>query len=75
MEARAVHAVNDGRGADIALDMLVGDFFLRGYPNHVVEVALAHAVGDKMEAAYRRSDLFGKRQRLNAGLSSKHFGR
>jgi hypothetical protein len=32
MEARAVHAVNDGRGADIALDMLIGDFFLRGYP-------------------------------------------
>jgi integrase len=27
------------------------------YPNHVVEMALAHAVGDKVEAAYRRGDL------------------
>lgn len=35
-----------------------------GYPNHVVEMALAHAVGDKVEAAYRRGDLFEKRRRL-----------
>ena len=28
------------------------------YPNHVVEMALAHAIGDKVEAAYRRGDLF-----------------
>ena len=34
------------------------------YPNHVVEMALAHAVGDKVEAAYRRGDLFDKRRRL-----------
>jgi integrase len=34
------------------------------YPNHVVEMALAHAVGDKVEAAYRRGDLFAKRARL-----------
>jgi integrase len=34
------------------------------YPNHVVEMALAHAVGDKVEAAYRRGDLFEKRRRL-----------
>jgi integrase len=34
------------------------------YPNEVVEMALAHAVGDKVEAAYRRSDLFDKRRRL-----------
>ena len=27
-------------------------------------MALAHAVGDKVEAAYRRSDLFEKRRRL-----------
>src|SRR6202040_4237027 len=26
-------------------------------PNHVVEMALAHVIGDKVEAAYRRGDL------------------
>jgi integrase len=36
------------------------------FPNHVVEMALAHAVGDKVEAAYRRGDLFEKRRRLMA---------
>jgi integrase len=34
------------------------------HPNHVVEMALAHPVGDKVEAAYRRGDLFEKRRRL-----------
>jgi integrase len=34
------------------------------YPNHVVEMALAHAIDDKVEAAYRRGDLFEKRRRL-----------
>jgi integrase len=34
------------------------------FPNHVVEQALAHAIGDKVEAAYRRGDLFLKRTRL-----------
>ncbi len=34
------------------------------FPNHVVEMALAHAVGDKVEAAYRRGDLFEKRRKL-----------
>ena len=28
------------------------------FPNHVVEMALAHIIGDKVEAAYRRGDLF-----------------
>ncbi len=37
---------------------------LTAYPNHVVEMALAHVIGDKVEAAYRRGDLFDKRQRL-----------
>ena len=36
------------------------------HPNHVVEMALAHAIGDKVEAAYRRGDLFAKRRRLMA---------
>jgi integrase len=34
------------------------------YPSHVVEMALAHTIGDKVEAAYRRGDLFEKRGRL-----------
>jgi integrase len=33
-------------------------------PNFVVEQALAHAIGDKVEAAYRRGDLFEKRRKL-----------
>ena len=36
------------------------------FPNEVIEMALAHAVGDKVEAAYRRGDLFEKRRRLMA---------
>jgi integrase len=31
------------------------------FPNEVVEMALAHAIDDKVEAAYRRGDLFEKR--------------
>lgn len=34
------------------------------YPREVAEAALAHAVGDKVEAAYRRSDLFDKRRQM-----------
>jgi integrase len=34
------------------------------YPNHVVEMALAHAIGDKVEASYRRGDLLAKRRQL-----------
>jgi integrase len=34
------------------------------YPNHVVEQALAHAIGSAVEASYRRGDLFDKRIRL-----------
>lgn len=34
------------------------------FPNEACEMALAHAVGDKVEAAYRRGDLFEKRRRL-----------
>ena len=37
-----------------------------GYPNHVVEMALAHAISNGVEAAYRRGDLFEKRGRLMA---------
>lgn len=34
------------------------------YPREVAEMALAHAVSDHVEAAYRRGDLFDKRRRL-----------
>jgi integrase len=34
------------------------------FPNEVVEMALAHAITDKTEAAYRRGDLFEKRRKL-----------
>lgn len=34
------------------------------YQNEVVEMALAHTIGNKVEAAYRRGDLFEKRRRL-----------
>jgi len=34
------------------------------YPNEVLEMALAHTVDDKVEAAYRRGDLLEKRHRL-----------
>ncbi len=36
------------------------------HPGEVAEMALAHAVGDKVEAAYRRGDLFDKRVSLMA---------
>jgi integrase len=34
------------------------------FPGEVAEMALAHTVGDKVEAAYRRGDLFQKRRQL-----------
>lgn len=34
------------------------------YPREVAELALAHAIGDKVEAAYRRGDLLEKRRSL-----------
>jgi integrase len=34
------------------------------FPREIAEAALAHVVGDKVEAAYRRSDLFDKRRKL-----------
>ena len=35
-----------------------------GYAHEVCEMALAHVIGNKSEAAYRRGDLFDKRRRL-----------
>jgi len=34
------------------------------FPNHVLEQALAHTISDRVEAAYRRGDLFMKRIKL-----------
>jgi integrase len=34
------------------------------FANEVIEMALAHSIGDKVEAAYRRGDLFEKRKKL-----------
>ncbi|MDI3510816.1 MAG: hypothetical protein PWQ61_1581 [Betaproteobacteria bacterium] len=34
------------------------------YPNHVAEMALAHVIDDKTEAAYRRGELLAKRRAL-----------
>ena len=35
-----------------------------GFPHEVCEMALAHTIGNKAEAAYRRGDLFTKRREL-----------
>ena len=37
-----------------------------GYAHEACEMALAHVIGNKAEAAYRRGDLFDKRRRLMA---------
>ena len=34
------------------------------HPREVIETALAHVVQDRVEAAYRRTDLFERRRRL-----------
>jgi integrase len=39
------------------------------YPREVAEMALAHAIGDKVEAACRRGDLFEKRRKLMSAWS------
>ncbi len=50
------------------------------YPNEVCEMALAHTIGDKVEAAYRRGDLFDKRRQMMSdwatfiGRPSVHSG-
>ena len=39
------------------------------YPREVAEMTLGHAIGNKVEAAYRRGELFEKRKRLMADWS------
>ena len=43
-------------------------------PREVVEVALAHVIQNKVEAAYARSDLFERRQRLMADWTAYFDG-
>jgi integrase len=40
------------------------------FPNEMLELALAHAVSDKVEAAYRRGDMMEKRRRLMEAWSN-----
>lgn len=40
------------------------------FPREVAEMALAHAISDKVEAAYRRGDLFEKRRKLMEAWAS-----
>jgi integrase len=42
---------------------------LTDYPNDIVEMALAHIAGSKVEKAYKRTDLLAKRQALMADWS------
>lgn len=44
------------------------------YPNEVCEAALAHTIGNRVEAAYRRGDLFEKRARLMSDWAT-HCGK
>jgi integrase len=39
------------------------------FPREVIEAALAHVAGDKIEAAYQRGDVFDKRRRLMTAWS------
>lgn len=34
------------------------------YPRDVAEMALAHAIADQTEAAYRRGDMFNRRRKM-----------
>jgi integrase len=45
------------------------------YPNELSEMALAHSVSDKVEAAYRRGDMLQKRRRLMADWSDYCAGK
>lgn len=43
---------------------------LTNYPSEMAEMALAHTINDKVEAAYRRGDLFEKRRQMMADWAS-----
>ena len=60
----------DARTAEIAVPHGFRSSFkdwaaeMTSFPNEVSEMALAHTIGSKVEAAYRRGDLFAKRRGL-----------
>ncbi|SHM41404.1 tyrosine-type recombinase/integrase [Bradyrhizobium lablabi] len=43
---------------------------MTAYPNEMSEIAMAHTVDDKVEAAYRRSDMRERRRRMMADWAS-----
>jgi integrase len=49
---------------DFAARSTTGHRSAPSYPKEVIEMALAHAIEDKTEAAFRRGDLLEKRRRL-----------
>jgi integrase len=75
---RAGRPLSDTAMRRVLADMGRGDLTVHGFrssfrdwaaetthfPNEMLEMALAHAVGSKVEAAYRRGDLFLKRRQL-----------
>ncbi|MCW5634717.1 MAG: integrase arm-type DNA-binding domain-containing protein [Rubrivivax sp.] len=76
--AREGHPLSNMAGLKLLERMGLGDLTVHGfrsafrdwaaeqtnYAREVAEAALAHAIGDKVEAAYRRGDLFAKRAAL-----------
>ena len=63
-DAVAPHGPRRPNGAWLPLEFRDWAAERTNFPSEVAEMALAHAVGDKVEAAYRRGDLFEKRRRL-----------
>ena len=45
------------------------------YPDHICEAALAHSVGNAVERAYKRTDLFDKRRKLMEAWSKFCFSK
>jgi hypothetical protein len=48
----------------------IGPAKFQVFPRDVAEMALAHAIQNKVEAAYRRGDLFEKRRLMMEAWSS-----
>jgi integrase len=81
---RPKKSISNGTMTKVLLSMERGDITVHGfrstfrdwveemtnYAGTVAEAALAHVVGDKVEAAYRRGDLFEKRRRLMAAWAT-----
>jgi hypothetical protein len=48
---------------------------MTSFPREVAEAALAHAVGDETELAYRRSDALAKTAQTHGGLGKVLHGK